>query len=424
VKTKFINLATASMAALLLTFATIVAPLSTVYAAANGNNGTLKVHEIGTPSGTASNDPKVCAFNLEGFSFDDQQSGYIMITTQGGSQPVGQDAGPFNFGPTDNSGYAISQDYNTSGGTTIANGTYKATLYGKDTGGQIDLNDEKAKSKVFKVDCQQDTPTTPAIATFNDACGTVNDTYTIPTTIGVKYSVGNISTVAGTYPGSGTIVATVLADNGYVLQGTITWQYTFTDVACPSTEVAPTAPSMYDLTCEKDGSYTIPEKTGITYKVDSIVTAAGTYNVPSAKTIVITAEANQGYILDGQATWTFTFHSPEGCEQTPPSDVCPNIDGVQTQVPDNMQIDQHGNCITPGRGGNDTPPTLDITTVAAPVQTPVVTTSGSATQLVNTGTSALLSIFVGLALFGATAVVTIFGRKDRILTSSRPASSK
>lgn len=123
---------------------------STVHA---DNNGTLKVHEIGTPSGTESNDPKVCAFNFEGFGFDPAQVGQLQLDPQGNDAPIGVAAGPFAFGPTDASGYAISQNFNTPGGTPIANGHYKVTLYGKDTKTGLYDVDLKAKSKVFKVDC-------------------------------------------------------------------------------------------------------------------------------------------------------------------------------------------------------------------------------------------------------------------------------
>jgi len=124
-----------------------------VSADAPGNNGTLKVHEFGTPSGTESNDPKVCNFNFEGFGFDHGQSGYIVIEGQG------QTSGTFDlvdFGPTNADGYADT-DYQT-----LPDGHYKATLYGKDTGQTgVDLADEKAKSKVFKVDCVTDTEPEP-----------------------------------------------------------------------------------------------------------------------------------------------------------------------------------------------------------------------------------------------------------------------
>lgn len=131
---------------------------------APGNNGTLKVHELGTPSGTENNDPKVCKFNLEGFGFDAGQVGYIMFDAQGKDSDAVSIAVMYNFGLTNQSGFAVSQDFN-NGGATLANGHYKATLYGKDTGQNIDLTDVKAKSKVFKVDCaavrDTDNPTTP-----------------------------------------------------------------------------------------------------------------------------------------------------------------------------------------------------------------------------------------------------------------------
>lgn len=125
-----------------------------------GNNGTLKVHEEGTPSGTESNDPKVCVFNFEGFGFDEDQEGYLLIETQGGSQPQGQDAGPFEVGPADADGYFETMYFNDEDGPVIKNGTYKATLFGKQSPSG-ELSDEKAKSKVFKVDCEDVPPPPP-----------------------------------------------------------------------------------------------------------------------------------------------------------------------------------------------------------------------------------------------------------------------
>lgn len=125
-----------------------------VVAGVPANNGTLKIHEQGTPSGTEDNDPKVCVFNVEGFGFDEGQDGFIMFDTQGGDEPTGTDAGPYSFGPTDGDGYYATQYFN------LDPGHYKATLYGKDEGGdQPNLDDEKAKSKVFKVECEEATPT-------------------------------------------------------------------------------------------------------------------------------------------------------------------------------------------------------------------------------------------------------------------------
>ena len=147
-----------------------------------GNNGTLKVHEQGTPSGTESNDPKVCIFNFEGFGFDAGQDGYVVIDTQPGN--VVTETLP--FGPADvNGDYASAYINDGISGFTVPDGQYKATLYGKDTGNPAnpDLTDEKAKSKVFKVQCPAKPTTTvqagPCVAPGEStgiASGTVTNT--------------------------------------------------------------------------------------------------------------------------------------------------------------------------------------------------------------------------------------------------------
>lgn len=106
------------------------------------NNGTLKIHEQGTPLGTENNDPQVCQFDVEAFGLDAGQTGYLVFSSQGGDGPVIPDVGPFVFGPANGDGYAI---FGTVG---LPAGHYEATLYGKG-----DLTDVKAKSKVFKVTC-------------------------------------------------------------------------------------------------------------------------------------------------------------------------------------------------------------------------------------------------------------------------------
>ncbi len=127
---------------------------------AAGNNGTLKVHEKDTSTGTESNDPKVCVFNLEGFNFDPGQDLVLAFQVQGGDEPTGQVPTPNAFNvQADNEGYFASSYFNDGAGSpTILAGHYKVVAYGKDTGtGQF--TDEKAKSKVFKVSCGA--PATP-----------------------------------------------------------------------------------------------------------------------------------------------------------------------------------------------------------------------------------------------------------------------
>ncbi len=111
-------------------------------AALAGNNGTLKIHEQGTPDGTPNNDPKVCTFNVEAFNLDAGQTGYLVFEVQGGDAPQGVDPGTTYFEPADSTGHFASEYFSPPAGH------YKATLYGK-----ADLTDVKAKSKVFKVTC-------------------------------------------------------------------------------------------------------------------------------------------------------------------------------------------------------------------------------------------------------------------------------
>lgn len=394
-----------------LLFSNMIMPLAKVQALAGGNNGTLKIHEFGTASGTESNDPKVCIFNLEGFDFDPSQSGYLMLDAQGGSLPLGVTAGPFGFGPTDASGYAQTSYFNSLGGIAITNGTYKVTLYGKDTGGNIDLTDELAKSKVFKVECGPAvalTDVTPAAVTFVDVCETASDAYTIPATTGVLYQLAGVTVPAGTYPGTGTVTITAIPDAGFNLTGTTTWQYTFTDISCPLSAVTPAVPTGIDLTCLSNGTYTIPSSTGVIYKVNGVITAAGTYPVTTAGSITVIAEAAAGFQLTGTTSWTLAFTAPTNCGGSTVIDVCPNIAGVQAVLPTGMIIDSNGDCITPAPGGG---------TTTTPITPQILATSTSKTspaeELVNTGNSILLNLVAGLFLITSAAGVSLAGFKHR-----------
>lgn len=204
-----------------------VLSLQSAFADTPGNNGTLKVHELGTPENTESNDPKVCAFNFEGFQFDAGQSGNIIISTQPGDDQVltvpysSSQATPPSQSPYINDG--------TTHGYTLAEGHYKATLYGKDSHGRTNTNDEKAKSKVFKVLCV-DAPT------FVDQCGTIHDKIILPKTTGNAYfkvSGDNTNYKNGpTLNGSGTVTVTYYQK----VQGSIiafnTWDFTFSTEPC------------------------------------------------------------------------------------------------------------------------------------------------------------------------------------------------
>jgi len=118
---------------------------------APGNNGTLKVHEQGTQSQFINNDPKVCTFNFEGYNFGNGQDGLIVITAQGGGNDqseVKRIHMPAAAETTEHGTYTETAYH------TLPDGHYKSTVYGKDNKGEYRV-DLKAKSKVFKVECEK-----------------------------------------------------------------------------------------------------------------------------------------------------------------------------------------------------------------------------------------------------------------------------
>lgn len=72
----------------------------------------------------------------------------------------------------------------------------------------------------------------------------------------------------------------------------------------PLTPVTATAPTFDD----EANTYRIPQKAGVQYLVDGTPTAAKTVTVGDVDaTVVVTAEAKEGYVLEGTASWTGTF---------------------------------------------------------------------------------------------------------------------
>ncbi len=70
------------------------------------------------------------------------------------------------------------------------------------------------------------------------------------------------------------------------------------------TPVTATAPT-FDDTAD---TYTIPAVEGVQYLVDGVAATAGTVSVGDVDaTITVTAEAMEGYVLEGTASWTLTF---------------------------------------------------------------------------------------------------------------------
>ena len=70
------------------------------------------------------------------------------------------------------------------------------------------------------------------------------------------------------------------------------------------TPVTATAPTFDD---EAD-TYRIPQKAGVQYLVDGEPVTSGVKTVGDVDaTVVVTAEAKEGYVLEGTASWTLTF---------------------------------------------------------------------------------------------------------------------
>ena len=95
--------------------------------------------------------------------------------------------------------------------------------------------------------CVSDDPATPkdvTAPTFNEACGTVNDIYTIPTNQYATYKVNGYPKSAGTYAGTGTVSITAVPKAysvyyyghmyswDYVLNPPTSWQFTFSNASC------------------------------------------------------------------------------------------------------------------------------------------------------------------------------------------------
>lgn len=104
--------------------------------AAPGDNGDVKIHNVGTPFTDQRNEPKVCSFYLDAFNFDVAQG----ITWSIQTQPLR--AG----GATLNGSITLATGIGHTVPLTLPDGQYKLTW--NITGGN-----GAGKHKVFKVDC-------------------------------------------------------------------------------------------------------------------------------------------------------------------------------------------------------------------------------------------------------------------------------
>lgn len=301
--------------------------LSLQSAFAASNNGTLQVHEKGSPEMTPSNQPHVCTFNFEAFNLDANQTGNVTIEAQNPTAPITPVVIPLT---TDVNGNGATAPYVNDTGSlyNLADGHYKATLdnkFGTDNG-------NKAKSKVFWVRCAT-TPATPAQPTLSVA----------PTTCSKKTSATGSATitVTNTDDETGTAASYTVAVTGKTNQtitdlangasrevifnnltaGTYTVTVTgsdqtsattmFTIAVCAPETVIPTAPTPSDQCGIKEDTYTIIATPGVIYKVNGSTKAAGIYNVTTLQYLtgvhIVAYPANADVVLSGTTSWDFSF---------------------------------------------------------------------------------------------------------------------
>ena len=310
--------------------------LVTTPAATAGNNGTLKVHEQGTPSGTENNDPKVCTFNFEGFGFDPGQSGEIDVEVQGGDGPTGT---PFSGGTAT----ANSDGYFATGYLTAAPGHYKATF--------TDLEDNKYKSKVFKVQCEAEPPT-PAnpSATITKACGTasVSLANTGGTAVQLKITAtgkpdqsvtvqpngteGPFSYTFAEDSNGGTATVSVLDGQAVVESESVVTDCEQTPPPTPANprSVTPNAPSQTPPTCTTPGSVVAPAaQTGVSVartelgngavRFDSTPSAGYVFSGPQTVSATVTTLPRLGAASCGDVEGVEESASPPASNPSTPS---------------------------------------------------------------------------------------------------------
>jgi hypothetical protein len=135
--------------------ATVVSGAPAAFAAP-GDNGDVKIHEVGTPFTDERNQPKVCDFYLDAFNFDTVQQVTWTIETQPSIPGGATRSGTITL--TTGTGHTMPV-------ATLPNGMYKLTWnFVGETG--------NGKHKVFQVDC----PSTPPGGTTGGTGGTTGGT--------------------------------------------------------------------------------------------------------------------------------------------------------------------------------------------------------------------------------------------------------
>lgn len=284
---------------------------ATSSAQANGDNGSIKTHNVGTSTDDVNDEPKLACdgFYLDAFGFDNTESVSWWITED-------------SHGDTLLSGN-IALDENGHGYTgtlNLTDGMYK--LYWT-----FDGQNGEAKHKVFKVEGCEEPPPPEKTAVQGDVqftegsakCITDVVVYTPPSyTVGgsehVVYDNGNTThgTHGATFGQTVTVDATGVDDpTKYELTGQTQWTHKFAD--------QPAAPT---------GCGTLPPPSGQCPR--------GTDWVDGNHNGVVEPSLNE-------------------CHQQVPPDICPNIDGYQSSIPPGHTLVK-GKCVKQHADAPKSPP--------------------------------------------------------------------
>ncbi len=303
-------------------------------APSTNNSGMIKVIEPGAANEVPDTDPKLstCSVEVEFYNFNntvDMNASVVftpqaptassIITVSGASQS------PAIVGDGDSDGEG-SNDFDGSfvytlafTGTPQAQQGYKVKL---DVDAQGTNGGTKTKVFYMPESCRKLTTATPAAPSSVDPCGIVDDTYTIPTTLGVEYYVGTTLKTAGTYKTNGATSLTITAKamDGYTLSGISSWPQTFSNSQCGSPVLLP-APLSND-----------PCGLGNVSWATQTATAEYTWQVQGGR-LIVNAKPGYYFVVNGQPVTTYDFGSPvESLELCPVATPCTVSDKMYDRV--------------------------------------------------------------------------------------------
>lgn len=144
---------------------------------------------------------------------------------------------------------------------------------------------------------------TPNEVTFIDVPGTSSDSFTIPESEGVSYTLANSTSIypAGVYPALGTVEIEAKPASGYKFTQDAVYQWSHTFAG--DVEVTPLPVSFIDNDGFDNDSYIIPTVEGIKYLVGGYEVLSGQY--PGLGTVTVVASPNEGYVLASPVTSTW-----------------------------------------------------------------------------------------------------------------------